>query len=98
MSVIFKADGIEAVFTFLIAGSAASAVRASTPPASIANEDLSTLRRLTAVLLSSDIFTFPLRIFVISSYSRTRGCQTLRSCACRYQQTERIALWKNPRP
>src|ERR1035437_6330458 len=55
MSVIFKADGLEAGFTFLIAGSAACAVRPRALPAIIAKEDLRTLRRVYLALPSSDM-------------------------------------------
>jgi hypothetical protein len=62
MSVIFKADGLEAGFTFLIAGSAAAtAVRPSAVPASIAKEDFRTLRRLMLGLLKLNIFNSSFR-------------------------------------
>jgi hypothetical protein len=46
MSVIFNVEGLEAVFTFLRAGSADCAVRPSAAVARAAKEDLRTLRRL----------------------------------------------------
>src|SRR5579862_7907477 len=54
MSVIFRLDGLDAVLTFLISGSA-SAKRAAVPPASKASDDFNTLRRLTSTFFSSDI-------------------------------------------
>ena len=70
MSVIFSAEGLEAGFTFLIAGSAASAVRPRTPAAANAIEDLRILRRLKPDLLCSDMLNLSPKDFRVPSYSR----------------------------
>src|SRR5947209_16218980 len=54
MSVIFRLDGLDAVLTPLISGSAC-ATPATAPPASTASDDLRTLRRFTCILVASDI-------------------------------------------
>src|SRR5580692_9052020 len=54
MSVIFRSDGLEARFAFLISGSA-SATRPRAPPATSANEDLRMPRRLKRGVFDSDI-------------------------------------------
>src|ERR1700722_3483651 len=73
MSVIFKADGLEAGFTFLIAGSSACAVRPRALPARTAKEDFKTPRRLNSGLPFPDMFTNSSPNYRNSSYSPPIG-------------------------
>src|SRR5215469_16828585 len=58
MSVIFRVEGLDAVLTFLISGSA-TASGETAPPASTASDDCSTLRRFMRNSLTSDILANP---------------------------------------